>query len=78
MNTIQHNLLIRITCTNLIYLKESKWDSPHPFGAIGIGEITGAPGIPAVYMAIENAIGRQCLDQYPATPDVILKALGKN
>ena len=61
-----------------IYLKESKWDSPHPFGAIGIGEITGAPGIPAVYMAIENAIGRQCLDQYPATPDVILKALGKN
>ena len=59
------------------YVKESKWNSPHPFGAIGIGEITGAPGIPAVYMAIENAIGRQCLDEYPATPDIILKALGK-
>lgn len=59
------------------HIEESKWDSPNPFGAIGVGEIVGAPGIPAVLMAVENAIGCQNIVEYPATPDVVLKALGK-
>lgn len=56
---------------------ESKWPTANPFGAIGIGEITGAGGPSAVMMAIENAIGGAHIDEYPATPDRILKALGK-
>ncbi len=48
----------------------------HRFGAIGIGEISTAPGPAAVLMAIYNAIGTRIMD-YPATPDKILKALGK-
>ena len=42
-----------------------------------IGEITGAAGPAAVLMAIENAIGGAEINEYPATPDKILNALGK-
>lgn len=56
---------------------ESKWPTANPFGAIGIGEITGAGGPPAIMMAIENAIGGAQINEYPATPDRILAALGK-
>ncbi len=48
----------------------------HVFKAIGVGEITTSPGPSAVLMAISNAIGKRFTD-YPATPDKILKALGK-
>jgi xanthine dehydrogenase molybdenum-binding subunit len=48
----------------------------HRFGAIGIGEISTAPGPAAVLMAVYNAIGTRIMD-YPATPAKILKALGK-
>ncbi len=56
---------------------ESQWPTANPFGAIGIGEITGAGGPPAIMMAIENAIGGAQINEYPATPDRILAALGK-
>ncbi len=46
----------------------------HIFGAIGVGEISTAPGPPAVLMAISNAISRWFLS-YPATPDRILKVI---
>lgn len=46
------------------------------FKAIGIGEISGAAGASAVLMAISNAIGVP-VDEYPATPEVILKAIDK-
>jgi CO/xanthine dehydrogenase Mo-binding subunit len=48
----------------------------HRFHAIGIGEIATAPGTTAVLMAVSNAIGTW-LYRYPATPDRVLKALGK-
>lgn len=48
----------------------------HRFGAVGVAEITTAPGPSAVLMAVSNAIGRR-ITEYPATPDRILKALGK-
>ena len=48
----------------------------HRFHAVGIGEIATAPGTTAVLMAVSNAIGTW-LYQYPATPDRVLKALGK-
>ncbi|MCL2164507.1 MAG: xanthine dehydrogenase family protein molybdopterin-binding subunit [Oscillospiraceae bacterium] len=54
---------------------ESKFDIS-PFKSIGVGEITGAGGPSAVLMALSNAIGID-LHEYPATPAVILKALGK-
>lgn len=56
---------------------ESKFSTAHPFKAIGIGEITGAAGPAAVLMAVENALGGIEINEYPVTPDVILKALGK-
>ena len=56
---------------------ESVWPTANPYGAIGIGEITGAAGPAAVLMAIENAIGGAEINEYPATPDKILNALGK-
>jgi CO/xanthine dehydrogenase Mo-binding subunit len=46
----------------------------HRFHAIGIAEITNAPGPSALLMAASNAIGRW-LNEYPVTPDRILKAL---
>jgi len=48
----------------------------HRFKAIGVGEVAPAPGPSAVLMAISNAIGKRIMD-YPATPDRILKALGR-
>jgi len=48
----------------------------HRFKAVGVGEIAPAPGPPAVFMAIYNAIGKR-ITHYPVTPDKILKALGK-
>ena len=54
---------------------ESEWDT-HYFKAIGFGEIAGAAAASSALMAISNAIGVEVKD-YPATPDVILKALGK-
>lgn len=48
----------------------------HRFHAVGVGEIANAPGTTAVLMAVSNAIGTW-LYQYPATPDRVLKALGK-
>ncbi|MDR1766213.1 MAG: xanthine dehydrogenase family protein molybdopterin-binding subunit [Lachnospiraceae bacterium] len=46
------------------------------FKAMGVGEITGAGSAPAVMQAIYNATGVH-VTEYPATPKVILKALGK-
>jgi len=46
------------------------------FKAVGVGEIAGASAASACMQAISNAIGKQ-VSEYPATPDVILKAIGK-
>ena len=46
------------------------------FRAVGVGEISGAAGAAAIQMAVQNAIGVE-YRTYPATPDNILKALGK-
>ncbi len=47
-----------------------------PYGSTGLGENIGADvgtiGSPAIY----NAIGKR-IDEWPLTPDRILKALGK-
>jgi xanthine dehydrogenase molybdenum-binding subunit len=48
----------------------------HLFQAIGVGEIAPAPGPSAVLMAVSNAIGTR-VQEYPATPDKVLKALGR-
>ena len=54
---------------------QSQFDT-YQFKAVGVGEIAGAAAASATMAAISNAIGVQ-VAQYPATPDVILKALGK-
>ena len=54
---------------------ESQFDS-FQFKAVGVGEIAGAAAASATMQAISNAIGAQ-VSEYPATPDVVLKALGK-
>lgn len=54
---------------------ESQFDT-FQFKAVGVGEIAGAAAASATMSAISNAIGVQ-VSQYPATPDVILKALEK-
>ena len=54
---------------------ESKFDT-FQFKATGVGEIAGAAAASATMQAISNALGVQ-VSTYPATPDVILKALGK-
>jgi xanthine dehydrogenase molybdenum-binding subunit len=46
------------------------------YGAIGFGEISTAPGPGAVRMAVCNAVGKW-FNEYPLTPDRILKALDK-
>ncbi len=48
----------------------------HRFHAVGVGEIATSPGPAAVLMAVSNAIG-VWLHEYPATPERVLKALGK-
>jgi CO/xanthine dehydrogenase Mo-binding subunit len=57
------------------YIMESQIDS-FMFKALGIGEISGAAGASAVLMAVSNAIGAD-VKEYPATPSVVLKAMGK-
>ena len=54
---------------------ESEIDS-YMFRALGIGEVSGAAGAGAVLMAVSNATGVD-IKEYPATPAVILKAIGK-
>ncbi len=54
---------------------ESQFDT-FRFKAIGVGEITGGAMAGAAVQAISNAIGVE-ISTYPATPDVILRALGK-
>ena len=53
------------------YVMESQIDS-YVFKALGIGEVSGG----AVLMAISNATGKD-IKTSPATPGVILNALGK-
>jgi CO/xanthine dehydrogenase Mo-binding subunit len=48
----------------------------HRFQAIGVGEVSTAPGPSAVLMAVSNALG-VWLHDYPLTPDKVLRALGK-
>jgi xanthine dehydrogenase molybdenum-binding subunit len=48
----------------------------HRFKAIGVGEISTSPGPGAVLMAVSNAMGRH-LNDYPLTPDRILKVWGE-
>jgi xanthine dehydrogenase molybdenum-binding subunit len=47
-----------------------------PYGLMGIGEQGSAGTVPLIYGAIYNATGKW-IDEYPATPEVVLKALGK-
>jgi xanthine dehydrogenase molybdenum-binding subunit len=54
---------------------ESQINTFH-FKAVGVGEISGAAGAGAVLMAISNAIGEE-VSEYPAGPDVVLKAIAK-
>jgi xanthine dehydrogenase molybdenum-binding subunit len=49
----------------------------HRFKALGVGEISTAPGPSAILMAVSNAIGKR-LTEYPTTPERILKALGRD
>lgn len=54
-------------------------ETPFPtksFGAVGFGEISTSPGPGAVLMAVSNAVG-EWFDEYPLTPDRVLRALGK-
>jgi CO/xanthine dehydrogenase Mo-binding subunit len=46
------------------------------FKAVGVGEITGAPGPSAILMAVSNAISKR-VHAYPLTPEKILKILNK-
>ena len=54
---------------------ESRFDT-FQFMGLGVAEIVGAATAPCCMQAISNAIGVQ-VSEYPATPAVILKALGK-
>lgn len=58
------------------YVIEESLPEISRFKAVGFGEISGAPGPAAIMMAISNAIGKDFCN-YPATPESILKALGK-
>ncbi|HME20835.1 MAG TPA: xanthine dehydrogenase family protein molybdopterin-binding subunit [Acetobacteraceae bacterium] len=57
------------------FVMESQIDT-FMFKALGIGEVTGAALASAALMAISNAIGVD-VKEYPATPAVVLEALGK-
>jgi CO/xanthine dehydrogenase Mo-binding subunit len=65
------NELPKVECC----IEESHFDT-HYFHAIGFGEISGAAAAAACVMAISNAIGVE-IQEYPATPDVILRALNR-
>lgn len=56
-------------------ITESPINSYH-FKAVGIGENAGACTASACMMAISIAIGAD-IKRYPATPDVVLAAMGK-
>ncbi len=56
-------------------LLSSQFDS-FQFKAGGVGEISGAAAASATMQAISNALGVE-VSEYPATPNVILKALGR-
>ena len=56
-------------------LLESQFDT-ESFHAVGFGEITGSPGPSAILMAVSNAIGKE-VKEYPCTPSVVLRAMGK-
>ncbi len=51
-------------------------DENGPFGAKGLGEMTGSPQPPAIINAIYDAVGVR-IDKLPATPEKILRALSK-
>lgn len=51
-------------------------DPPAPYGAIGVGEPSLAPSVPAITMALYNVTGTW-FNRYPVTPDKVLEALGK-
>jgi xanthine dehydrogenase molybdenum-binding subunit len=48
----------------------------HRFKAIGVGEVATSPGPGAVLMAVSNAVGKH-MQEYPLTPDRILKVLDR-
>jgi CO/xanthine dehydrogenase Mo-binding subunit len=48
----------------------------HRFRAIGVGEIATSPGPSAILMAVSNAVGAW-LHEYPATPERVLKIVGR-
>ncbi|MFH1114681.1 MAG: xanthine dehydrogenase family protein molybdopterin-binding subunit [Pseudomonadota bacterium] len=48
----------------------------HRFNAVGVGEISTAPGPSAVLMAVSNAVGTW-FHEYPVTPQKVLKSLKK-
>lgn len=54
---------------------ESQFDT-ESFHALGFGEISGSPAPSAILMAVSNAIGAE-VKEYPTTPAVVLKAMGK-
>ncbi len=47
-----------------------------PYGLMGIGEQGSSGTLPLIHGAIYNATGKW-VDEYPANPEVVLKALGK-
>jgi xanthine dehydrogenase molybdenum-binding subunit len=58
------------------YVIEESLPEISRFKAVGFGEISGAPGPASIMMAISNAIGKDFC-HYPATPESILRAIGK-
>ena len=58
------------------YLFEESQHDTFQYHAVGIGEIAGGGAASAAMLAMSNALGVD-VATYPATPDVILKALGK-
>ncbi len=56
-------------------LLESEFDS-EAFHALGFGEITPSPAPAAILMAVSNAIGHE-ITEYPCSPTVVLRAMGK-
>ena len=54
---------------------ESRFDT-ESFHALGFGATRGSPAPSAILMAVSNAIGVE-VKEYPTTPTVVLKAMGK-
>ena len=49
-------------------------NAKHPFGVRGVGEAPIIPPLPALALAVSNAIGIR-MNNLPLTPDVILDAI---